>query len=119
MAEELEKRELNRIEDFISIAKEGKEVQLSVSLRKQTVTQKLRPEEKNVLKNEADIYLLIADFSFTAGTLTGKISKIYVSGTVDEPLNATRQQTSIANSRLKMDYLRLRSVNIIFEEVFF
>jgi hypothetical protein len=48
-----------------------------------------------------------------------KVSKIYVSGIIGEPMNATRQNIEIANSRIKMDYMRLREVNIIFEEVFF
>jgi hypothetical protein len=118
MAGETEKGELIRLEDFIALAKEGKEVQLTVSLRKQLVQQKFHPEQTEEKKGEIDMYLLIADYSFQGAGKKGKVSKIYVSGTVGEPLNATKQNTYIANARLKMDYMRLREVDIIFEEIF-
>ncbi len=118
MAEETGKGELVRLEDFIALAKEGKEVQSTVQLRKQFVQQKAHPAQTGEMKAETDMYLLIADYAFKGAGKEGKISKIYVSGSVGEPLNATKQNTYIANARLKMDYMRLREADIVFEEVF-
>lgn len=118
MDEGIEKREFTRIEDFIAMAKEGKQVQLSVTLRKEFVTQKVQPEKGEEAGAGKEMYLLIADYAFRGDGRESTISKIYVSGTVGEPVNATKQNTYIANARLKMDYMRLREVNIPFDEVF-
>jgi hypothetical protein len=119
MSGEIEKDEFVRLEDFIAVAKQGKEVQLSVTLNKHVVTKKTHPAETDEKKGELDMYLLIGDYLFNVGGALNKVSKIYVSGIIGEPMNATRQNIEIANSRIKMDYMRLREVNIIFEEVFF
>ena len=119
MSGEAEKDEFVRLEDFIARTKEGKEVQLSVALSKHLVIKKSHPAETDERKGEVDMYLLIGDYSFNVGGAVSKVSKIYVSGTIDEPMNATKRNISIANSRIKMDYMRLREANIIFEEVFF
>ena len=119
MSGEIEKDEFVRLEDFIARAKEGKEVQLSVTLSKQVVTKRSHPAETDERKGELDMYLLIGDYSINVGGAVNKVSKIYVSGIIGEPMNATRQNIEIANSRIKMDYMRLREVDIIFEEVFF
>ena len=118
MSGEIEKDAFVRLEDFIAQAREGKEVQLSVALSKQVVTKRSHPAETEERKGEV-IYLLIGDYSINVGGAVNKVSKIYVSGIIGEPMNATRQNISIANSRIKMDYMRLREANIIFEEVFF
>ena len=51
------------------------------------------------------MYLLIGDYSFNVGEAVSKVSKIYVSGVIGEPMNATKQNRSIANSRIKMDII--------------
>jgi hypothetical protein len=119
MSGEIEKDEFVRLEDLIARAKEGKEVELSVALSKQVITKRSHPAETDERKGEIDMYLLIGDYSINVGGVVNKVSKIYVSGIIGEPMNATRQNIEIANSRIKMDYMRLREVNIIFEEVFF
>ncbi len=119
MTDMIEKGEPGRLEDLVALAKEGKEVQLTVELRKQIVTQKVEAGGAEGGKGGVDMYLLIGDYSFKVGEHAGKISKIYVSGTVGEPLNATRKNMNIVNDRLKMDYMRLRDADIIFEEVYF
>jgi len=112
MADTNEKGELGRLEDFIALSRQGKDVQLSVTLRKQIVTQKAH----SGMKGEEDIYLLIGDYSCTVGSDVKNVAKIYVSGTVGEPRNAAKQNIYIANARLSMDYIRLREADIIFEE---
>jgi len=119
MSGEIGKDEFVRLEDFIAKAKEGKKVQLSIALSKQVVTKRLHPAEPDERKGQIDMYLLIGDYSFNVGGAVSKVSKIYVSGTIDEPMNSTKQNINIANSRIKIDYMRLREANIIFEEVFF
>jgi hypothetical protein len=119
MADVSGKYELGRLQDFIVLAKEGTEVQLSVDLRKQIVYHKVESGETGGGKGEVDMYLLIGDYSFKIRGGIEKVSKIYVSGTVGEPVNATRKNINIVNDRLKMDYMRLREANIIFEEVYF
>ncbi len=114
-----ERGELLRIEDFIALAKEGKDVKAGVDLRKQVVSQKVHPGETEEMKAELDIYLLLANYSFTVGNWKKAVSKVYVYGSTAEPLNDTKVNTSIANERLKMDYKRMHDVNIAFEEKYF
>ena len=111
--------ELVRIEDFIALAKEGKQVNASIELRKQLVSQKVHPEETEGMKGEIDMYLLIANYSFTTGGKTRTVSKIYVYGSSEETLNDVKINKSIANERLKMDYKRLQDTKIILEEKYF
>ncbi|MGO9612004.1 MAG: hypothetical protein ACLPX5_03110 [Dissulfurispiraceae bacterium] len=119
MADILEKGEMLRLEDFISLAKEGKNVKLSVSLSKQTFSQKVHPGDTEEMRAELDMYMLLADYTFSVGNWVKKVSKIYVAGTVGEPLNAGRQNVHIANERLRMDYKRLKEADIKFEEKYF
>jgi len=118
MAEALEKGEL-RLEDFISLAMEGKKVNASVELKKQVVTQKVHPADTEEMKAEIEMYLLLGEYTFNVGGKTHKVSKIYVFGTMEEPLTSSRENKNIANARLKMDYKRLADSKIIFEEKYF
>ena len=111
--------ELVRIEDFIALAKGGKQVDASIKLRKQSVSQKVHPGQTEEMKGEMDMYLLIGDYSFTAGGEPKKVSKIYVYGSSEESLNDAKINKSIANERLKMDYKRLQDAKITFEEKYF
>ncbi len=111
--------EFLRIEDFIALAKEGKDVTLDIDLRRQLVSQKVHPGDTEEMKGEIDMYLLIADYHFTVGNWKKTVSKIYVSGTVEESLNDAKINKSIANERLKMDYKRLSDARISFEEKYF
>lgn len=113
------KSELLRIEDFIALAKEGKEVNVNIDLRKQSVLQKVHPGETEESKGELEMYLLFADYTFKIGNWTKVVSKVYMYGSTEESLNDTRINKSIANERLKLDYQRLKDVNIHFEEKYF
>jgi len=119
MAERFEKGEMLRLEDFMSLAREGKDVKLSVSLSKQTFAQKVHPGDTEEMRAELDMYMLLADYSFNVGSWVKKVSKIYVAGAVGEPLNAGRQNVHVANERLRMDYKRLKEAYIKFEEQYF
>jgi hypothetical protein len=119
MVDIFEKGELLRIEDFIALAKEGKDVKAEVDLRKQLVSQKVHPGQTEEMKAELDMYLLLANYSFTVGNWKKTVSKVYVYGSSSETLNDTKVNTSIANERLKMDYKRMHNVNIAFDEKYF
>lgn len=111
--------ELVRIEDFIALAREGNQVNASIELRKQLVSQKVHPEETEEMKGEIDMYLLFGDYTFTVGKDVKKVSKIYMYGSSEESLNDSKVNKSIANERLKMDCKRLSDAKIIFEEKYF
>jgi len=111
--------ELVRIEDFIALAVEGKQVNASIELRKKIVSEKVHLGTSERMKDEMDMYLLFGDYTFSVGKDVKKISKIYMYGSSEEPLNETNMNKSIANARLKMDYKRLKDAGIILEETFF
>lgn len=111
--------ELRRLEDFIALAKAGKEVKVDVKLRKEIVIQKIHPQATEEMKSEIDMYLLIADYNFKADSDTAIVSKIYMHGSAGESLSDAKIAVNIANARLKMDYERLKSAGIEFEEKYF
>ena len=111
--------ELVRIEDFIALANEGKQVHASIELRKKLVSEKVDPGTFEQMKGEVDMYLLFGDYTFSVGKDVKIISKIYMYGSSEESLNEANVNKSIANARLKMDYKRLRDAKIVFEEKFF
>jgi hypothetical protein len=111
--------EFVRIEDFIALALEGKQVNASIELRKKIVAEKVHPETSEQMKDEIDMYLLFGDYTFSVGKDVKKISKIYMYGSSEESLNEANMNKSIANARLKMDYKRLQDAKIFLEETFF
>jgi hypothetical protein len=119
MVEVSKKDELLRIEDFITLAKEGNDISVTIDLRKQVVSQKIHPGDTEELKSELDMYLLFGDYFFKIGKWEKVVSKVYMYGSVGETLNETKVIKSIANERLKLDYQRLKDVNIRFEEKYF
>ncbi len=114
-----EKREFGRIEDFIALAKEGKDVHAEIQLKRLPVTQKVHPGATADMSSEVDMYLLIGDFSFKVGGEVKHVCKVYLHGSLEEPADVLKVDSSIANSRLKMDYQRLKDAKIIFEEKYF
>ncbi|MDY6971383.1 MAG: hypothetical protein SV775_03530 [Thermodesulfobacteriota bacterium] len=111
--------EFNRIEDFISFARKGNQVDLTVKLRKQMVAQKVHPGETEDMKTEIDMYLLLGDYTFTVGGNVKKISKSYIFGSAGESRSNADVDKKVANARLKMDYQRLKDAKIVFEEKYF
>ncbi len=119
MVEVSGKSELLRIEDFIALAKEGKDVNVTIDLRQEFISQKMHPGDTEELKGAIDIYLLFGDYTFKIGDWEKRVSKVYMYGSTGESLNDTRIKKSIANERLRLDYQRLKDVNIHFEEKYF
>lgn len=113
------KGELLRIEDFIALAKEGKDVNTTVDLRQEFVSQKVHPGDTEELKGAIDMYLLFGDYTFKIGSWKKLVSKVYMYGSTGESLSDAKINKSIANERLKLDYQRLKGVNVHFEEKYF
>ncbi len=119
MVEVSGKGELLRIEDFIALAKEGKDIKVEINLRKQLVSEKVHPGGTEEMKSEIDMYLLLGDYTFSIGNWKKMVSKIYMYGSTGESLNDAKINISIANERLKMDFKRMQDVKITFEEKYF
>jgi len=113
-----EQRMFNRLEDFISIAKKGEKVDLTVELNKRIFTRKFGSFTTEGPEDEIDMYILSADYLFVVAGETVEVTKYYVSGIEGESLIATKNNIHVANERLKMDYKRLREAKIIFLEKF-
>jgi len=111
--------ELQRIEDFIALAKEGKGVNVTIDLRQEFVAQKVHHGDTEKLTGAIDIYLLFGDYTFKIGNWEKVVSKVYMYGSTGESFNETKVNKSIANERLRLDYQRLKEVNIHFEEKYF
>jgi hypothetical protein len=110
---------LQRLEDYVALASEGKRVSGTVELRKQPIKQKVHPEDTTNLSDEIDMYLLLADFDMTADGHTQKISKVYALGSSEESIDSSRVNRSVATERLKMDYARLKKAGIKLQEKYF
>ena len=119
MAQIFEQDELVMLEDFIRLAKEGEDVGVSVELRKQNMPVKVHPAHTEEGKSETESYLLIGDYTCRVGKEVHKVPKVYVFGSAEESLKATRMNKNIANERLKRDYNRLREAKIKVEEKYF
>ena len=119
MVEVSGKSELLRIEDFIALAKEGKDVNVTIDLRQEFISRKMHHGDTEELKGELAMYLLFGDYTFKIGDWEKVVSKVYMYGSTGESLNDTRIAKSIANERLRLDYQRLKDVNIHFEEKYF
>jgi hypothetical protein len=113
------KSELLRIEDFIALAKEGKDVSVKIDLRQEFVSQKVHPGDTEELKEAIDMYLLFGDYTFRIGSWKKLVSKVYMHGSTGESLSDAKINKSIANERLKLDYQRLKDAHIHFEEKYF
>jgi hypothetical protein len=105
-----------RLEDFIKTAKTGVTVNASIDLQKQSVIQKIYPDE---MQGESEMYLLSAIFTFKYGNEERRVSKVYLLGSAGETSEDSRVHTNITNARLKEDYKRLKKANISIEEKFF
>lgn len=108
-----------RIEDFILLAKKGIDIALEITLKKHIIVEKIHPEQTEDMKAEIERYLLLGNFTFRAGGEEQTVSKVYMFGSMEEPLENTNVNKNIANERLKMDFKRLRDGGLEFEEKFF
>jgi len=114
-----EKRNFGRLEDFIEIAKAGKQVELKVELREQSMIQSINTGELNDAEDKISTYLLIANYTFKIDDQSHALSKVYMFATFEESLTSSRMNRTIANARLQVDYNRLKAAHINFHEKFF
>ena len=108
-----------RLEDFISLAKQGQHIQVSINLKKQIVIPKVNRGESGDVKIETEFYVLLGEYSFNVEGNVKRVSKPYMYGVSEESTNIVLRERQIANERLKMDFNRLREANITFEEKYF
>ena len=113
-----EQRMFNRLEDFISIARKGEKIDLTVELNKRIFTPKFDSYTMGDQKDEIDIYIFSADYLFVVAGEAMEVTKYYGSGIKGTSLIETKNNIYVANERLKMDYKRLREAKIIFSEKF-
>ena len=110
----------DRLEDFISLAKQGKQIQVLIDLKNKIVTPAVDPHQKpEDAKGNNNMYLFIGEYSFTVAGETHKVSKVYAFGTFIHSRDSFEQNMHFANERLKIDYKRLKEVKIEFEEKYF
>jgi hypothetical protein len=114
-----EKAEFARLEDFIHLAEQGKDVQVQIELRRQSIKQKVHHGETEHGEGEIDAYLLIGDYAFRMEGDRYKVSKIYMLGSAEESADAARLNFNIANERLNMDYQRLTAAGITLSAKYF
>jgi len=119
MAPVFREGELVMLEDFIRLAKEGKDVQVKVDLRKETISQKVHPGHTADKRGEVDAYLLIGDYTCRVAGEVHQVPKVYVFGSGEEPLDTARIHKHMANERLRRDYNRLKAAKIKIEEKYF
>jgi hypothetical protein len=108
----------SRLEDFISIARKGEKVDLTVVLNTRIFTRKFDPYTMGDPEDEIDMFILSADYLFVVEGETKEVTKYYASGIEGESASVTKRNIYVANERLKMDYERLREANIVFLEKF-
>lgn len=108
----------SRLEDFISIARRGDEVELTVVLEKRFFTRKFAPYTMGEPEDEIDMYMLAADYIFIVEGKSHEVTKFYAFGMEGESPSTARREINVANERLKMDYKRLKEANIVFSEKF-
>ncbi len=115
----MEKSMFGRLENIISLAKEGKHIRASIDLKKKIVTPAVNPEETGDTKSNNNMYLFIGEYSFTVAGETHKVTKVYAFGTFTHSRDSFEENMHFANERLKIDYKRLKEVKIEFEEKYF
>ena len=109
----------SRLEDFIRIAKEGKRVDMEVDLKKLPVIHEGNLEGKIAIHQKNKSYLLIAYFTFKTGGQFYRLSKVYMFATGGESLDSLVVNKEIADTRLQVDYDRLKAAHIHFKENYF
>lgn len=115
----MEKSMFGRLENYISLAKEGKNIQALIDLQKKIVIPALNPEKTEDTESNNNMYLLVGEYSFTVTGEAHKVLKVYAFGTFSHSRDSLEQNMRFANERLKIDYERLRNVKIEFEEKYF
>jgi len=112
-------RVFSRLDDFITIARKGEEVELTIVLDKRLFKRKFAPSTMGDPGDEIDTYILAANYFFVVEGKSHEFTKFYAFGFERDFPSAVQREIDIANERLKMDYKRLRDANIVFLEKFF
>lgn len=115
----IKKHYINRLEDVIRIAIEGKRVDMEVELKTLPMVQEVHAREADKTPHKIDTYLLIAYYNFKVDVQSYKFSKVYMFATAEESLITMEMNKDIANARLRLDYMRLKDAHINFHEKFF
>ena len=111
------KSNLHRLEDFISLSKQGEIISLDVHLRLENILR--QGEQCEGSKEQIDGYLFIGDFYFYIKGEMYNVSKVYSLSYLTNDKNDLHVDRQIANARLKMDYNRLQKAGINVQEMYF
>ena len=109
----------NRLVDFDDLARQGKQVSARVELREQPVVQKVHPGDTEEMRREVSSFLLIADFWLEVDGRTYQVPKVYCMSHSGSSSGVSRADRDIANSRLRMDYVRLKEAGVELDEQYF
>ena len=115
----IEKHYINRLEDVISLAKEGKRVDIEIELKNVPMIRDIPSGEAHEVAHKINTHLLIAYYTFKIDLQSYKFSKVYMFATTEESLISAQMNKDIANDRLQVDYKRLKNAHIHFHEKFF
>lgn len=122
MVQEAELDDYSSLEDFIALARKGKQLKAKVSIRisKPCPESEAPPSDKEKLIIES--YMLIRDYVFKSEIDEKQISKTsllgYFFGTEEESFDAKKMICQAANEYLRYDYRCLREAEVQFEEAF-
>jgi hypothetical protein len=110
-----------RLEDYINLARAGKSIRLQTRLYKKWFKEVSQSNATDDLDIEMDKCLLMVDFSpiHAEEGMPEKITKAYMISPINEKEVDDKTTRHIANERLRMDYARLKEVDIFIEEIFF
>jgi hypothetical protein len=106
-----------RIEDFISLSKQGESISADVHLRIEKILRVDEHSKENPRHNDA--YIFIGDFLFYLRDKLYTVSKVYSLSYLTNDSNDLHVDRQIANARLKMDYDRLLEGGIHVQEMYF
>ncbi len=105
-----------RLQDFIDLAQTGHEMSLEVELSKRTATREIRNDKSAKKETMSGNYYLVARYEFRLLSEVHTIPKTYAQGDLSESPEEATQNLRVANVRLQVDYARLRTAGIVFEE---
>jgi hypothetical protein len=112
-------RDCARLEDVIFLANNGKFVKGSVSLDKQLIEIRIKPETMETGAEWTEAYLLLGNYIFLFDDRAREISKVYAFGKARSDGSVSVLDKLVANERLKVDFKRLKAARIEIEEVYF
>ena len=85
----------SRLEDFITLARKGYEVGLTVVLDKQLFTRKFAPYTMGDSGDEIDTYILAANYFFVVGEMNYEFTKFYAFGVEGDSPSAVQREIDV------------------------